>query len=42
MVQLKKTLGKVQFDRLDRERIIQFGKARAAEGAGPATLSIDI
>ncbi len=42
MAQLKKALGKIRFEHLDRERIIQFGKARAEEGAGPATLSIDI
>ncbi|MCR6659814.1 MAG: site-specific integrase [Asticcacaulis sp.] len=42
MVQLKKALGSIPFESLDRERIIQFGRARADEDAGPATLSIDI
>ncbi|MBB6464910.1 hypothetical protein HNQ96_000757 [Aminobacter lissarensis] len=27
---------------LDRERLIRFGRDRAAKGAGPATLGIDI
>lgn len=39
---LKNRLGLVRLENLDRERIIQFGKARAVEGAGPVTLSIDI
>jgi hypothetical protein len=40
MAQLKKALGKIRFEHLDRERIIQFGKARAEEGAGPAVARI--
>jgi integrase len=39
---LKNRLGDVRFENLDRERIIQFGKCRAKEGAGPVTLGIDI
>lgn len=39
---LKDRLGKVSFENLDREKIIQFGKDRAKEGAGPVTLGIDI
>jgi len=39
---LKKHLGKIKITRLNRERIIEFGRTRAKEGAGPATLSADI
>jgi integrase len=39
---LKRILGKRKLVELDRDRFIDFGKARAAEGAGPVTLSIDI
>jgi len=39
---LKKHLGKIKVTRLNRERIIEFGRTRAKEGAGPATLSADI
>jgi hypothetical protein len=35
-------LGRFRISELDRERIIQFGKARAREGAGPVTLGIDL
>lgn len=38
---LKAKLGKVKHKDLTRERLIQFGKDRAKEGAGPATLSAD-
>jgi len=38
---LKAKLGKVKFKNLTRERLIQFGKDRAKEGAGPVTLSAD-
>ena len=27
---------------VDRERIVKFGRARAKEGAGPVTLSMDV
>lgn len=39
---LKRELGKRKLVELDRDRFIDFGKARAVEGAGPVTLSIDI
>ena len=39
---LRDRLGEVRLDRLDRARIIEFGRARAAEGAGPVTLGIDV
>jgi len=39
---LKRVLGKRKLVELDRDRFIEFGKARAGEGAGPVTLSIDI
>jgi|GEM_PF-53404 len=39
---LKMKLGKVRLKDLTRERLIQFGKERAKEGAGPVTLSADL
>ncbi|HVX56919.1 MAG TPA: tyrosine-type recombinase/integrase [Candidatus Saccharimonadales bacterium] len=39
---LKKTIGRLKHKDLTRERLIQFGKERAREGAGPMTLGIDI
>ena len=39
---LERRLGPVRLGDLDRERIIQFGKSRAREGAGPVTVGIDI
>lgn len=39
---LKVKLGKVKIKDLTRERLIQFGKERAKEGAGPVTLSADL
>jgi len=39
---LKNRLGRTPLENLDREKIIQFGKERAKEGAGPVTLGIDI
>lgn len=42
MDRLKAKLGKVKIRDLSRERFIQFGKDRAKDGAGPATLSQDI
>ncbi|MGH8060823.1 MAG: site-specific integrase [Pseudoxanthomonas sp.] len=38
---LKAKLGKVKLKDLSRECLIQFGKDRAKEGAGPVTLSAD-
>jgi integrase len=40
--QLKRDFGNTKLRDLTRERFIQFGKDRAKEGAGPATLSMDI
>lgn len=39
---LKLELGSEQVSGLTRERLIRYGRERAAEGAGPATLAIDI
>ena len=39
---LERRLGGCKIPELDRERLIQFGRDRAKEGAGPVTLSIDI
>jgi integrase len=39
---LKVSLGAVKLPQLNRERLIEFGRNRAKEGAGPATLAIDI
>lgn len=39
---LKRQLGKCNMASLDRERLIRFGRDRAAQGAGPVTLGIDI
>lgn len=39
---LKTRLGNVKIKDLSRERLIQFGKDRDKEGAGPVTLSADI
>jgi integrase len=39
---LERQLGRLRLGDLDRERIIQFGKSRAREGAGPVTVGIDI
>jgi len=42
MEALKRDLGVVGIDRLDRARLIHFGKQRASEGAGPVTLAVDL
>lgn len=42
LAMLKRELGSVKMTHIDRERVIQFGRKRAAEGAGPVTLSMDI
>jgi integrase len=39
---LEHRLGRLRIAELDRERLIQFGKERAREGAGPVTLDIDL
>jgi integrase len=41
MEALKTSLGGVKIADLNRERLIEFGKRRARQGAGPTTLSID-
>lgn len=35
-------VGKVKVTNFNRERVIEFGRRRAKEGAGPSTLSIDL
>lgn len=42
MASLKTALGSVKLPALNRERLIEFGRKRAKEGAGPATLAIDL
>ncbi|WP_245476750.1 tyrosine-type recombinase/integrase [Bradyrhizobium sp. Leo170] len=42
MEALKLSLGSVKIPQLNRERLIEFGRKRAKEGAGPATLAIDM
>jgi integrase len=42
LVMLKRELGKLRMTQLDRELIVQFGRKRAAQGAGPVTLAMDI
>jgi hypothetical protein len=39
---LKVALGTVKLPQLNRERLIEFGRRRAKQGAGPATLAIDL
>ncbi|WP_306253773.1 site-specific integrase [Parvularcula sp. IMCC14364] len=39
---LRTDLGNVRIDKLDRERIIKFGRERAKEGAGAVTIGMDI
>jgi len=39
---LRQRLGRCNMASLDRERLIAFGRDRAAQGAGPVTLGIDI
>jgi integrase len=42
LVMLKRELGALAMDELDRDRVIKFGRKRAAQGAGPVTVSMDI
>src|ERR1700722_13090672 len=42
MASLKAELGTVKLPALNRERLIEFGRKRAKQGAGPATLAIDL
>lgn len=39
---LKREFGSLNMVEIDRERIVKFGRKRAAQGAGPVTLSMDI
>ncbi len=39
---LKTKLGKVRLKDLNRQRLIQFGKERTKEGAGPVTVGMDL
>lgn len=39
---LKRDLGKCRIAHIDRQRLIDYGRARAEAGAGPVTLGIDI
>ena len=39
LVSLERMLGRLRIPELSRERLIQFGKERAREGAGPVTLA---
>lgn len=39
---LKRELGKLTLADIDRERLVRFGRTRAASGAGPVTVSMDI
>lgn len=41
-LQSDRDVGKVRVSHFTRERVIEFGRRRAKEGAGPSTLSIDI
>lgn len=41
MEALKLSIGGTKIAKLDRARLIDYGKRRAKEGAGPATLAID-
>ncbi|WP_404405097.1 hypothetical protein [Pelagibacterium halotolerans] len=41
MEALKAKIGKVRIRDLTRERLVEYGRTRAKEGAGPATLAID-
>ncbi|ACG78754.1 phage integrase [Phenylobacterium zucineum HLK1] len=42
LAMLKRELGSLDAVELGRERLIAFGRARAAQGAGPVTVSMDL
>lgn len=42
LAMLKRDLGDKSMVDLDREQLLKFGRARAAQGAGPVTLQMDI
>lgn len=39
---LKREFGKLRLVEIDRERLVRFGRERAAAGAGPVTVSMDV
>jgi hypothetical protein len=39
---LDERIGHLRIGELDRERLIKFGKERAAEGAGPVTVGLGL
>lgn len=39
---LKRDLGKLRLVEVDRERLVRFGRDRAAAGAGPVTIGMDV
>jgi integrase len=42
LLALKRHLGAVSINDLDRERIVEFGRERMRQGAGPTTIGIDV
>ena len=42
LLALKRHLGSVNMNDLDRERIVEFGRARMRQGAGASTIGIDV
>ncbi|MDB5495406.1 MAG: integrase family protein [Phenylobacterium sp.] len=42
LLALKRELGDVSINDLDRERIVEFGRRRMRQGAGPTTIGIDV
>jgi integrase len=42
LIMLKRRLGALKTTALDRECLVKFGRKRAAEGAGPMTVSMDM
>lgn len=42
LLRLKTEVGSIKLAHLTRERIIEFGRERARQGAGPATLAVDL
>ncbi|WP_430425176.1 site-specific integrase [Phenylobacterium sp.] len=42
LAMLKRTLGSRRIVDMDRERLLQFGRMRADQGAGPLTLAMDL
>lgn len=39
---LKKRLGRLPVSQLDRQRVVDYGRSRALEGAGPATVGAEV